>query len=203
MNIRTPHTEEEGFHYNALGEATPVRNSAFKSIASKDPSLDDRNQKTKTLLSSCIRLLLIAPSDLAIYGFRTSVMCDSARAPEPTAIIKVDRISKGRTPGEKVYEFILPSGQWVETDLTIKQNQEVLIHHFSSSESVTVRIGGTSFPPLQKPGTIIPIYTSRNCATDRGVNAKVQYFCVQLDHAETIKLSASNSVRVGVLVRNR
>lgn len=120
-----------------------------------------------------------------------------------SSTIKEDKISDGRTADEKVHEFILPANQWVETSLLIKPNQEVLIHHFASNESVTVKLGGTTFPTLQKAGTLIPLYTSKNCSRDSGVKAKITYFCVQLNQSESIKLFASNSVRVGILVKNR
>lgn len=118
-------------------------------------------------------------------------------------IIKPDKIGPGRTADEKIYEFVLPPNQWVETSLLIKVNQEVLIHHFTSSEAVSVRLAGTSFPTLQKPGTIIPAYTSSNCSRDPGVKAKVRYFCVQMSQSERVKLSAKNSVRVAIAVKNR
>ena len=127
----------------------------------------------------------------------------SVQPPNTTSVIRAEKISKGRTADEKLHEFVVPANEWVRTSLSITSNQEVLIHHFASNEAGTVSLDGTTFPPLQKPGTLIPLYTSPNCSTDSGVRAKVQYFCVQLNQPEGIKLFARNSVRVGILVKNR
>jgi hypothetical protein len=127
----------------------------------------------------------------------------SRETPKAKSVIKADKVTSGRTADEKVHEFVLPPNQWVETSLLINPNQEVLVHHFASNESVTVNLGGTTFPTLQKAGTLIPIYTSVDCSRDGGVKAKVTYFCVQLNQSESIKLYAQKSVRVGVVVKNR
>lgn len=118
-------------------------------------------------------------------------------------IVVADKITKGRTADEKVYEYVVPASEWVATSLLIAPNQEVMIHHFTSNERVTVKLGALNDSRLQKPGTILPLYTSRNCSSDRGVNAKVTYTCVQLGKSEGVKLFARNSVRVGVVVKNR
>lgn len=118
-------------------------------------------------------------------------------------VIKPDKITAGRTAGEKVYEFVLPANEWVVTSLLITPSQEILIHHFTSSERVTVKLGSLTDSRLQAPGRILPLYTSRNCKGDRGVTAKVTYTCVQLSKPEGVKLFAKNSVRVGIVVRNR
>ena len=118
-------------------------------------------------------------------------------------VINEDRVTNGRTANEKVYEYVIPANEWVETKLQISPNQEVMIHHFTSNERVTVKLGALNDSRLQRTGTILPLYTSRNCSSDRGVNAKVTYTCVQLSKSEGIKLFARNSVRVGVVVKNR
>lgn len=117
--------------------------------------------------------------------------------------IIVDKVTQGRTSDEKVYEFIVPANQWVETDLIINSNQEVLIHHFTSNEQVSVTLGGITDNRLQKAGTILPLYTSNNCANDPGVKAKVQYYCRQLKNSESVKLYARRPVRVGIAVKDR
>jgi hypothetical protein len=117
--------------------------------------------------------------------------------------IKADKVTRGRTADEKVYEYVVPANEWVVTSLWIAPNQEVMIHHFTSNERVTVKLGALNDSRLQRAGTILPLYTSRNCSTDRGVNAKVPYTCVQLSKSEGIKLFARNSVRVGVVVKDR
>ncbi len=117
--------------------------------------------------------------------------------------IMADKITKGRTSDEKVYEYVVPANEWVVTNLWIAPNQEVLIHHFTSNERVTVKLVVLNDSRLQKAGTILPLYTSRYCSTDRGVNAKVAYTCVQLSKSEGVKLFARSSVRVGIAVKNR
>lgn len=117
--------------------------------------------------------------------------------------IIADKITGGRTSDEKIYEYIIPADEWVVTSLWIAPNQEVLIHHFTSNERVTVKLGGHTDSRLQKAGTILPLYTSRNCSTDPGVNAKVTYTCVQLSKSEGVKLFARNAVRVGIAVKDR
>lgn len=125
------------------------------------------------------------------------------RAQSKNKVIKPDKVTAGRTADEKVYEFVLPANEWVTTSLLITPSQEVLIHHFTSSERVTVKLGSLTDSRLQAPGRVLPLYTSRNCAGDRGVKAKVSYTCVQLSKAEGVKLFARNSVRVGIVVKNR
>lgn len=117
--------------------------------------------------------------------------------------IKADKITRGRTADEKIYEYVLPANEWVVTSLWITPSQEVMIHHFTSNERVTVKLGALNDSRLQRAGTILPLYTSRNCSTDRGVNAKVAYTCVQLSKSEGVKLFARSSVRVGIAVKNR
>lgn len=118
-------------------------------------------------------------------------------------VVVADKTTRGRTADEKVYEYIVPANEWVVTNLLISPNQEVLVHHFNSNDRVTVKLGALTDLRLQKPGTILPLYTSRSCSTDPGIRAKVAYTCVQLDKAEGVKLFARNSVRVGVVVKNR
>lgn len=127
----------------------------------------------------------------------------SRETPKTNKIIKADKVTKGRTADEKVHEFVLPPNQWVETSLQITPNQEVMVHHFASNEPVKVNLGGTTDTRLRKAGTILPLYTSTNCLNDKGVQAKVQYTCVQLSQPEGVKLYANKSVRVGVVVKNR
>jgi hypothetical protein len=127
----------------------------------------------------------------------------SNSSPQPQRTVQVEKTSKGRTPNEKMYQFTVPAKTWVETSIKIKPNQEVNIHHFSSSERVTVNLGSYMDDRLQTPNTVIPLYTSKDCSSDRGVQAKVQYYCAQISQPETIKLYAESSVPVGVYIRNR
>lgn len=118
-------------------------------------------------------------------------------------IIVADKTTRGRTSDEKVYEYNVPANEWVETSLNIYPNQEVLIHHFTSNERVTVKLGNLNDSRLQRSGTVLPLYTSRNCSTDRGPSARVTYSCAQLGKSEGVKMFARNSVRVGIAVKNR
>lgn len=118
-------------------------------------------------------------------------------------IIVADKITKGRTADEKVYEYEVPAGEWVETSLNIYPNQLVHIHHFTSSERVYVKIGNFSDSRLQRPGTILPLFTSTDCSTDRGPEARVTYYCVQIGRSSGIRFFVRNSTRVGVAVKNR
>ena len=118
-------------------------------------------------------------------------------------VLEVERIGPGRTPDEKMYQFTVPANQWVETSIKITPNQEVMVHHFLSDERVTVRLGGLTDSRLQRPGTILPLYTSRNCSADPGVRAKVSYTCVQLSTPESIKLFARRTVSVGIYIKGR
>jgi len=119
------------------------------------------------------------------------------------SVINIDKSGRGRTANETLYEFVLPANQWVQTSLLIEPNQEVLVHHFASNDTVNINIADTTFPPLQKAGTIVPLYTSRNCSRDSGVKAQVAYTCVHLERPEGIKFFSNKSVRVGVLVKAR
>jgi hypothetical protein len=127
----------------------------------------------------------------------------SSDRPQPQSTVQVEKIGRGRTPDEKMYQFTVPSKKWVETSIKIKPNQEVLIHHFTSNEQVTVNIAGMTDSRLHTPGTMMPLYTSTDCSRDRGVQAKVQYYCVQLSQPESVKLYAEHSVPVGIYIRNR
>jgi hypothetical protein len=147
--------------------------------------------------------MLLLLSSLGVSSCTNALSENPKWSPRVQSSIKPIKVTKGRTADEKVHEFEVPSNQWVETSLLVTPNQEVLIHHFASSEQVTVNLGGMTFPPLQKPGTIIPTYTSQDCTRDAGVKAKVKYYCVQLNGAESIKLFAGSSVRVGILVKDR
>jgi hypothetical protein len=117
--------------------------------------------------------------------------------------ISADKITRGRTADEKIYEYVVPANEWVVTSLLITSSREVMIHHFASSERVTVKLGALNDSRLQRPGTILPLYTSGNCSTDRGPSARVTYSCVQLSKPEGVKMFARNSVRVGIAVKNR
>ena len=145
-----------------------------------------------------------------ITGFLTSTTSpessgttSSQDTPRASRVIKADKVTKGRTADEKVYEFLVPANQWVETALKIQPNQEVMVHHFASNEPVKVNLGGKTETRLQKAGTVYPMYTSTNCTNDKGVKAKVPYICIYLTQPESIKLFAAKSVRVGVVVKNR
>jgi hypothetical protein len=127
----------------------------------------------------------------------------SGESPKVKSVVSADKITKGRTAGERVYEFSLPPAQWVETSLLIQPNQEVMIHHFASNEPVKVNLGGMTDSRLQKPGTILPLYTSKNCAADPGVSSQVRYACIELRQPESLKFYVSNPVRVGVVIKNR
>lgn len=94
--------------------------------------------------------------------------------------LKPAKVGKGRTPDEKVYEFDVPGGKWVETSLKIVPDQEVVVHHFMLSEQVKVNLGGFTDTRLRTPGKAMPLYTSSNCSYDRGIGGKVPYICVQL-----------------------
>lgn len=118
-------------------------------------------------------------------------------------VIVADKTTRGRTTDEKVYEYVVPANEWVETSLNIYPNQEVLIHHFTSNERVHVKIGSFSDSRLQKAGTILPLYTSRNCSSDRAPNARVTYYCVQIERSNGIRLFVRNATRVGVAIKNR
>jgi hypothetical protein len=122
---------------------------------------------------------------------------------EAQRVIVADKITKGRTNDEKVYEYVVPANEWVETSLNVYPNQEVMIHHFTSNERVYVKIGSFSDSRLQRAGTILPLYTSRNCSNDRGPNARVTYYCVQVERSSGIRFFVRNSTRVGVAVKNR
>lgn len=121
----------------------------------------------------------------------------------PYVVLPVEKIGPGRTSAEKMYQFTLPANQWAETSIKIKPNQEVNIHHFMSSERITVQLGGLNDSRLQQPGTILPLYTSTNCSTDKGVQARVRYTCVQLNRPESVKLFARQSVSVGIYISDR
>ena len=127
----------------------------------------------------------------------------SAKSQEQDHVLEVERIGPGRTPDEKMYQFTVPANQWVETSIKVGPNQEVMVHHFLSDERVTVRLGGLTDSRLQRPGTILPLYTSRNCSADPGVRAKVSYTCVQLSTPESIKLFARRTVSVGIYIKGR
>lgn len=137
------------------------------------------------------------------WGGSSVATGDLKETSQTKTAIKADKVTKGRTANEKVHEFVLPPNEWVETSLQITPNQEVLVHHFTSNEPVKVNLGGVTDTRLQKAGTILPLYTSKNCSNDPGVKAKVAYYCVQLNQPESLKLYANNSVRVGVAVKNR
>lgn len=122
---------------------------------------------------------------------------------EAQKVINADKVTKGRTSNERIHEFVVPANEWVETSLKVSPNQEVNIHHFTSSERVQVKIGNYSDSRLQRPGTVLPLYTSRDCSKDRGPNARVTYYCVQISGATAIKFYVRNQTRVGVAVRNR
>jgi hypothetical protein len=127
----------------------------------------------------------------------------SGNTQDQTHILDVERIGPGRTPDEKMYQFTVPANQWVETSIKVSPNQEVMVHHFLSDERVTVRLGGLTDSRLQRPGTILPLYTSRNCSADPGVRARVPYTCVQLSTPESIKLFARRTVSVGIYIKGR
>lgn len=118
-------------------------------------------------------------------------------------VVEVERIGPGRTPDEKMYQFTVPPNRWVETRIKVGPNQEVMVHHFLSDERVTVKLGGLTDSRLQRPGTILPLYTSRNCSADPGVRAKVLYTCIQLSTPESIKLFARRTVSVGIYIKGR
>jgi hypothetical protein len=169
---------------------------------------DSSSRSNKGIRTVAVLVLLGGGLVAVIAVVRAFVNSSEKSASLPTSItvtstVKPTRVSRGRTSNEKVHEFDLPANQWVETSLLIRPNQEVLVHHFASSEAVTVTLGGTTFPRLQTAGTVIPLYTSKNCSSDTGVKARVRYFCVQLNQPESIKLFASNSVKIGVLVKDR
>lgn len=118
-------------------------------------------------------------------------------------LIVADKVTKGRTAGEKVYEYVVPANEWVETSLNIYPNQELLIHHFTSNELVQVKIGSFSGSRLEKAGTVLPLYTSKNCSSDRPPNARVTYTCVQVSRSSGIRFFVRKSTRVGDAVKNR
>lgn len=125
----------------------------------------------------------------------------SGSRPQPQATVKVEKVSGGRTPNEKMYQFSIPARKWVETNIKIQPNQEVNIHHFTSNEQVTVSLGAMTDDRLQKAGTIMPLYTASDCSVRRNIHPTVSYTCVQLNQAESIKFYARNPVQVGVYVR--
>ena len=120
---------------------------------------------------------------------------------QPRSTVKVDKVLAGRTPNEKMYQFSIPAQTWVETNIKIQPNQEVNIHHFTSNEQVTVSLGAMTDDRLQRPGTIMPLYTASDCSVRRNLHPTVSYTCVQLNQAESIKFYARNPVQVGVYVR--
>lgn len=121
--------------------------------------------------------------------------------PQPQSVVKVEKVLTGRTPNEKMYQFSIPAGTWVETNIKIQPNQEVNIHHFTSNEQVTVSLGAMTDDRLQRAGTIMPLYTASDCSIRRNIHPTVSYACVQLSEAESIKFYARNRVQVGVYVR--
>lgn len=120
---------------------------------------------------------------------------------QPQATVKVEKVLGGRTPNEKMYQFTIPAQKWVETNIKIQPNQEVNIHHFTSSEQVTVSLGAMTDDRLQRPGTIMPLYTATDCSVRRNIHPRVSYTCVQLSQAESVKFYARNPVQVGIYVR--
>jgi len=143
--------------------------------------------------------ITVVPAMIAsLPDFGSSV---SNSRPQPQSTVKVEKVSGGRTPNEKMYQFSIPAGMWVETNIKIQPNQEVNIHHFTSNEQVTVSLGAMTDDRLQKPGTIMPLYTASDCSVRRNIHPTVSYTCVQLGEAESIKFYARNPVQVGVYVR--
>lgn len=125
----------------------------------------------------------------------------SSSRPQPQSTVKVEKVTKGRKPNEKMYQFSIPARTWVETNIKIQPNQEVNIHHFTSNEQVTVSLGAMTDDRLHTPGTIMPLYTASDCSVRRNIHPTVSYTCVQLNQAESIKFYARNPVQVGVYVR--
>ncbi|HEX6649073.1 MAG TPA: hypothetical protein VF075_06025 [Pyrinomonadaceae bacterium] len=143
--------------------------------------------------------ITVVPAMIAsLPDFGTSV---SSSRPQPQSTVKVEKVSGGRTPDEKMYQFSIPARTWVETNIKIQPNQEVNIHHFTSNEQVTVSLGAMTDDRLQRPGTIMPLYTASDCSVRRNIHPTVSYTCVQLSQAESIKFYARNPVQVGVYVR--
>lgn len=157
-------------------------------------SPQDESSRYKTAFSNLIRSISFYSGESTGNGENTQ---------NRNLVLEVEKIGPGRTPAEKMYQFTLPANQWAETSIKVKPNQQVNIHHFLSSERITVQIGGLTDSRLQQPGTILPLYTSTNCSTDRGVQAKVKYTCVQLSRPESIKLFARQSVSVGIYIQDR
>lgn len=172
--------------------STQLPNGKLFYIAMVSP--EDESSKYKSAFSNVIRSIRFYPgeADKKMENRKSGNL-----------ILEVEKIGPGRTPYEKMYQFTLPANQWAETSIKIKPNQEVNIHHFMSNERVTVRLGGLNDSRLQQPGTILPLYTSTNCSTDRGVQARVRYTCVQLSRPESIKLFARQSISVGIYISDR
>ncbi len=167
----------------------------------------------KTIFATAVILILIVYVVIPIISSVIPIIsniksqrgssADSTSRPTPQLTVKVEKTGPGRTPNEKMYQFTVPAKKWVETSIKIKPNQEVMIHHFTSAERISVSLGEFMDNRLQTPGTILPLYTSKDCSKDRGVQAKVRYTCVQLSQPESVKLYAENSAPVGIYIRNR
>ena len=123
--------------------------------------------------------------------------------PTSTGVIKKLEAREKREPNERIQEFLVPPGRWVETELRIKPNQEVRIHHFDSNEPMKVNIVGTSDGRLIAAGKVLLYYTSSDCSKAMTPNQKLQYVCIQMHGSEPIKLYAWNEVRVGMEIKDR
>ncbi|QYO65299.1 hypothetical protein [Leptolyngbya sp. 7M] len=122
--------------------------------------------------------------------------------PEVETTLKPAKVGKGRTADEKIYEFDLPASRWIETSVKVKPNQELLVHHFTSSEQVKVNFGGVTDTRLREPGKVIPIFVARSCDGYRGINDKVAYRCIGVSEPQGVKLYSAKPQRVAIAVKD-
>ncbi|HKO41777.1 MAG TPA: hypothetical protein VJU84_00680 [Pyrinomonadaceae bacterium] len=154
------------------------------------------------------------PSSPAIAAFMIMfvlIACagSSRHPPSPGNVIKTEitvqpeKKGLGRTPDEVFYQYSLPSDRWVQTNIAVLPNQEVIVHHFAFKDPLTVNLGGYHWT-LNQPGTALPIMAVITCPTSDSV--PVHYRCIELREPETIKLYRSKSkspMKVGVLIKDR
>jgi hypothetical protein len=114
--------------------------------------------------------------------------------------VQPEKKGRGRTADEVFYQYALPSKKWVQTNIAVRPNQEVIVHHFTFEEALKVNIGGYSWT-IDRPGTALPILAVMSCPPSHQIPQ--HYRCIELSQSETIKLfsQSDKSMKVGVLLK--